>query len=305
MVGELERSGVRHVTLNIWTKSVLSWKVYGALPALWRLVKDEKVDIIHAHTRVTQWMACCLQRLTGIPYVTTCHGFFRARIFRRMFPCWGKRVIAISRPVADHLMRDFRMPAERIVFVRSGIDLEKIFPVREEERIRKKADRGYGDDYTLGVIARLSDVKGHRFLIDAMPRIMQEIGRVKLLIVGQGKEEQRLRDQVSRLNLEHAVDFYPVANIMMDCFSLLDCFVMPSVQEGLGLSIMEAQAACLPVVASSVGGIVALIEDGETGLLVEPESSDALADAVVRLFQNPSLAKRLGMQARHKAETEY
>lgn len=117
--------------------------------------------------------------------------------------------------------------------------------------------------------------------------------------------EPMLRDLVDRLNLKESVIFMPVVNNTAEILSLLDVFVMPSRQEGLGLSVMEAQASGLPVVASRVGGIPSLIDSGKDGILVEPEMKEPLADAIVELLQTREKAAMLGCAARKRAEEHY
>ncbi len=300
--GDMEQEflslGAQLKTLNIKTKSELDPRIYLALIPLINLIREHHIDVIHAQTRITQVMGRCLQTLTGKPFVTTCHGFFKTRFFRKKFPFWGKRVIAISEPVKLHLQQDFLVVEQNICLVDSGLDITD-FPLVDEatKKInRKKWD--LGEEPAIGIIARLSDVKGQDILIPAMKEVLQKIPKAKLLIVGEGKMETMLKDLVMTLNLHEHVKFYPIVNRTTEALSLFDVFVMPSRQEGLGLSVMEAQASGLPVVASNVGGIPTLIKDGQTGLLVEPENVHQLAQAIIKVLEDKNLAQRLGQQAR-------
>ena len=304
-VEDLKKIGAVHITMDISTKSVLSYKLLSAFLPLKKVIENEKIDIIHAHTRTTQWLACLITRMIGVPFISTCHGFFRPRFFRRFMPCWGKKVIAISEQVRDHLINDFGVKPGMIVTVRNGIDLKSFAPVDDQSRKNYQRQAGFNGEKVVGIIARLSDVKGHHVLIDAMKIVQDSISDVKLFIVGTGKEEQRLKSQVKRLGLCDVIFFHPVVNQTADFFRMFDCFVMPSLKEGLGLSVMEAQAAGLPVIASRTGGIPSLIEDGITGMLVEPGKPDMLAEKIVQLLGDERLLKELGSNARKKAEAEY
>ncbi len=305
MVTRLEKTGAIHVTLPIQTKSALSWKICWAIPKVRRLVQSADIHVLHAHTRVTQTLACWVSWLTAVPYVVTCHGFFRPRWFRRIWPCWGLKTIAVSQPVANHLIRDFHRRVQDVVVIRNGIDLRRVSPLTDEQRMQQQQAAGCAGHKLIGIVARLSDVKGHAILIDAMTQICARIANAKLLIVGQGREYQRLNAQVARLGLRDHVVFYADHHQVHDLFTMFDCFVLPSLQEGLGLSVMEAQAYGLPVIASRVGGIPSLIDHESTGLLVEPRSSHELACAIIRILTDESLARMLGVQARAKAEREY
>jgi len=151
----------------------------------------------------------------------------------------------------------------------------------------------------------LSDVKGHAVLIDAMPAVLARFPDARLLIVGEGKMEASLKKQAAGLGLEQRVIFLPSVNRTADILPMLDIFILPSLQEGLGLSAMEAQAAGVPVVASRVGGLASLIEDGRTGRLVEPRNSGQLAEAVLDLLEHPQDAEAMGRRARAFIEREY
>ena len=98
-------AGAEVYELPIRTKSELHPKLYWAVPSVLRLIYEKKIDLLHAHTRVTQVLAYWTQRITGVGVATTCHGFYRRRFGRRLIPAWGDRTIAISQPVADNLMQ--------------------------------------------------------------------------------------------------------------------------------------------------------------------------------------------------------
>ena len=114
MVDELLKEGIAHIKINLKTKSELSPKLLWALPRLLSLVRDKDIQIIHAHTRVAQVLAYLLSRMLRVPYVTTCHGFFKLRIGRKIFKCWGDKTIAISEAVKRHLISDFNIPSEDV-----------------------------------------------------------------------------------------------------------------------------------------------------------------------------------------------
>ncbi len=273
--------GVRLLNLNIRTKSELDPRIYCVLPLLKQYIHRQEIDIIHAQTRITQVMGSCLSKMTKRPFVSTCHGFFKPRFSRKMFPCWGNAAVAISTAVQKHLRDDFKIAGERVRLIPSGIDIQMYAPADEDQKRQLRHKYDLGEAPVLGIIARLSDVKGQDVLIDAMTKIREQVPDVKLIMAGEGKMEPALRGMVKRLGLEQTVFFYPLTYKVSEILPVLDIFVMPSRQEGLGLSIMEAQASGVPVVASRVGGIPSLIESGKTGFLVEPEDPAALAQTIL------------------------
>lgn len=298
LAGEFSALGIRLLNLKIRTKSELDPRIYLALPSLKSYLQQYAIDIIHTQTRVTHVMGACLSRMTGRPHVSTCHGFYKARLTRRIFPCWGSAVIAISPAVQKHLRDDFHVPDDRIALIPSGIDMRTYAPVNGDRKCELRHKYHWGAEPVLGIIARLSDVKGQDVLIEAMTKIRAQIPDAKLIMVGEGKMESALRGMVTRLGLEQNVFFYPLACKVSEILPALDIFVMPSRQEGLGLSIMEAQASGLPVVASRVGGIPSLIEDGKTGFLVEPENPDALARTIVAALRDKNRLARIAKAGR-------
>ena len=153
-------------------------------------------------------------------------------------------------------------------------------------------------DFLVGIVARLSDVKGHIYLIQAMPEVIKNFPGTKLLIIGQGKTKDVLIKETRSLGLENSILFISEVKNTKDILAAIDIFVMPSLQEGLGLALMEAMAQGVAVVGSAVGGIKTLIQDKTNGLLVAPANASALAQAIITLLKDSSLRRNLGARAR-------
>lgn len=305
-VSRLEAAGIRHVRVDIKTKSEVHPKLLLSLPVLIRLVHDENIDIIHAQTRVTQVLGTWINRLAGVKLVTTCHGFFRPRWFRKKFPCWGMAVIAISKPVAEHLYKDFGVDPKKVHCIVNGIDLDRFVMTNDQMRSEARQKMGMGQDVPLiGIIARLSDVKGIDILLKAMPLVLKEIPSANLLIAGQGPQEGYLKRLTRDLSLTDHVHFKPTINQTQSLLPAFDVFVMPSLMEGLGLSVIEAQACGIPVVASNIGGLVELIEDGKSGFLVGSNDAQALAIRIIEMLHNPKKANIMAQQARSNIERHF
>src|SRR3989338_4017145 len=284
---------------NIRTKSELSWRIYFAAFKLARFVKEKKIDVVHANTRVTQVMGQVIKLLTGITYISTCHGFYKKRLARRLFPCWGDGVIAISQAVQDHLHNDFYVPLSKIRIIHTGIEVARFPAVNDNLRLEQKKKYNFGKGPVIGVIARLNEEKGHQFLVRAMSEVIKVFPKAKLVIVGDGREKARLKNLVQELKLESNVEFMSVVSSTVSILLAFDIFVLPSLSEGFGISLMEAQVTGLPVIASCVGGIPDFVKQGETGILVPPGDSPSLAEAIIDLLKNPQKAAALGVQARH------
>ncbi len=201
-------------------------------------------------------------------------------------------VIAISDEVKRILVKG-GVPAKLIEVIPSGVDFAPFREAADRDFLRREL-RFRPDDFLVGIVAQLEDHKGHRYLIEAARIIKKETPRVKLIVVGSGSLEMELTRQVQDLGVEDLVFFLGFRDDVPRLLASLDLFVMSSHLEGLGSSIMDAMAAKLPVVATRAGGIPEVVIHRETGLLVPPRSPAALAEAVLKLYHDRSLAAALG-----------
>ncbi len=290
--------GIVYIPIPIKTKSEISYKVLISKFKLLKIIKEKNIEIIHANTRVTQVLSLLIQRTCGKPYISTCHGFFKKRFFRKIFPCWGNKVIAISESVKEHLVRDFKVKQEDIRVIHNGIDVNIFRAQSTEHRAQRKKDLGLGDGPVVGIVARLSEEKGHSYLIKAMQLVIAKIPQVQLLIVGEGRMREELVNLAKASGLEKNVFFFSSVMDTQGVLSCMDLFVLPSLKEGLGLALAEAMACGLCVIGSDVGGIKSLIQHKYNVLLVRPADSQELSYPILELLQNPDKAKSLGNNAR-------
>ncbi len=305
MVPELEATGARHIDMPLHVKCEVHPGLFLMIPRLVALVRTEKIDMIHAQTRVTQMCAALASGMSAVPCVSTCHGFFRPHLGRRLMPLWGKKVIAVSSPVKEHLRSDFHLSPDSVALVINGIDLKKFVPLGIEARRQLRSRWGLANDLVLGIVARLSDVKGHQYLIDAIPAVLASLPAVKCLIFGDGPLRDELKEKVQKKGLEGKILFYPIVDQTAEVLPLLDVFVMPSIQEGLGLSVLEAAAMGIPSVVSRVGGLPDIVQEGITGALVAPRDPVALAAALIALLSDIPRAISMGEKAREFVRRHY
>lgn len=288
--------GVKHIRAPLMTKNEISPKIIFSFFKLRKEVKKLNLDLVHSNSRTTQVLGNLLSRALNIPHVFTCHGFFKPKLSRRLFPYWGQAVIAISSQVKEHLVADLKLDARKINVINNGIDTGNFGDFSARDNLRK--DLGIRDAPLAGIVARLSDVKGHIYLIRAMLQVIKTFPAARLLIIGRGKMKDTLIKEAASLGIAGNVLFIPEARGTKDALSAMDVFVMPSLQEGLGLALMEAMAQGLAVIGSSVGGIKTLIQDEVNGLLVEPADVEGLARAIARLLKDSKLRSELGANAR-------
>lgn len=302
---DFESRGMHVEELDIHTSSELNPKIWGEVFRLRHFLKSHPVDIIHAQTRVAQVIAQVLRWLGGPPFVSTCHGFYQSKFFRKMFGCWGEKVIAISPAVREHLLRDFNISSRRVMLIPHGLDIQDHRATTPSSRERQLKQVGLVGYPVLGIVARLAEVKGQDVAIRALPRILEKFPQTKMVLVGEGKGAAMLHSLVAQLGLSSSVKFFSVVESGKDFFELFDICLVPSRSEGFGLSAMEAMACGIPVIASRIGGLEFLIEHGRTGILVEAGNPDALADAILRLLDRPEDMKSIGQAARSFIEREH
>lgn len=305
----LKEIGVRCIHLNIRTKSELSPKLYFSIPRLIKLIRDEKIDLIHAHTRVTQVLAWWLQRFTGIRYVSTCHGFYKRRLGRKLLPAWGDHVIAISKPVEGSLMMDFGVPESRVSTIFNAIDIQDLVRRYEEKdpvAIRKELNLPLGDK-VVGIVARVVQDKGHEYFLRAADKLIKDFfPDMKILIVGDGPYLEQTKRLVGKLKLDHSVRFLGNINDITYALAVIDVFVLPAVwREGFGLSIIEAMAVLKPVIVTNIWALNELVQNRVNGLLVEPKSVDELSEAMHLLLSDPDLYKKVSVNGAEMVKKEF
>lgn len=290
--------GIIFVPISIKTKQEVSPSIVASVLALRAFLKYNKIDLIHSHSRTTQVLGCLVSRMTGVPHVSTCHGFFKTKIFRKLFPCWGRRVIAISEQVKDHLVHDFKIDPQKITVINNGIEVGRFSVPGAEEKLQAKKQLHLACAPVIGIVARLSDVKGHVYLIQAMKKVIEQFPLAQLLIAGEGKIKDELIALSRRLGIQENIFFLPEVSDTRRVLYSMDIFVLPSIEEGLGLALMEAMACGIPAIGSNIGGIPTLIQDRDRGLLVQPRDVDGLAEAIILYLQDSVTARRYAQNAR-------
>ncbi len=295
-VDKFEKAGIRHIQVPLQTKSEVSPKIIFSFFKLNTQIKKLNIDLLQTNSRTTLVLGNLLSRYRKVAHVFTCHGFFKPKLSRKVFPCWPEAVIAISQQVKEHLVYDFKLSEQKINVINNGIDTESFGDFLGRQKSRQAL--GIKDDFLVGIIARLSDVKGHTYLLQAMRIVIKSFPLAKLLIVGEGKMKPRLLREADTLGIKQNVLFLPKAENAKDLLAAMDVFVMPSLQEGLGLALMEAMAQGLAVVGSAVGGIKTLIQDEVNGLLAQPANVESLSGAIIKLLNDSLLRQNLGINAR-------
>jgi L-malate glycosyltransferase len=206
--------------------------------------------------------------------------------------------ICASEAIRQMLIGD-GVPSARAVTVHEGIDIER---VERAEPANLHADFWLPHQAPIvGNVAALVPHKGQRHLIDAAKTVVQQVPDARFVIAGEGELRPALERQIKESHLEKHVLLAGFRPDVLSVHKAFDIFVMSSVTEGLGTSLLDAMAAGKPIVATRTGGIPEVVADGETGLLVAPRDHDALAEAVVCLLTDAELRRRMGEAGRARA----
>jgi glycosyltransferase involved in cell wall biosynthesis len=272
---------------------------------LYRLIRAVRPDLVHLHSRIgADVMGGIAARLAGLPVVHTRRvDNPEPRALVALKYALHHRVIAISEGIA-RVLRAQGLPGSKLRVVRSAVVAEPYAGPCRGERVRKRL--GLPDDSVLiGVAAQLIERKGHRVLLQALPALLADEPRLQLLLFGQGPLAADLQRRIAAAGLServHLTGFRDDLPELMPCLTLL---VHPALMEGLGIALLQAAAAGVPVVASRVGGIPEAVADGASGVLVPPGDAAALTQAIRRLLANPELRQRLGHAASLRVQREF
>lgn len=262
--------------------------------------KRAQPHIIHAHNPTSLHYAALGKSATGAQLLMTDHG--QGNGIGRAIPrrTWEKtdRIVAVSEATARK--RTESPQSARYCVIHNGVELSPVVSNRKE--IREKLN--IREDSVAGIIvARIDGKKGHETLIAATEALDEKAPY--LLIVGDGVQRATLEDIAIRSPNSKQIRFLGFRSDIPDLLAASDFFVLPSLTEGLPLSVLEAMAQKLPVIATNVGGIPELVVDGETGILIPPNDPDALANAMERMIRDPAMRRRMGEAGYHRVATEF
>ena len=313
----LDKESIRHHMVAALVRHISPLSDLRALWHLVRLLREERPQIVHTHTskagvlgRVAAWIAG-ISVIIHTPHGHVFYGHFSAVpswIFlqlERALAWKTDRLIGLTpAEKQEHLERGVGQ-ANRFVVVPSGIDLDRFRKARANGKVIPDWFKCPPHAQIIGSVGWLTDIKGHRFLVDAVALLRRTYHNLHLAIIGTGDQHDTLLRQAEQAEISHVIHLLGHREDIEVCLAGLDCFVLPSLNEGMGRALIEAMAAGLPVVASRVGGIPSLIEDGKNGLLVPAGDSLALASALGRLLDDPTWSDELGTRAMWSIGSSY
>ena len=267
-------------------------------------IQEDGIDLVHTHGYKADLYGYLAAWRSGKPVVATCHNWVGGTAALGIYNYLDRMALkkfnalaAVSGAVAQRLL-DFGVPAEKVKTIANGIDVQAF------ERGEPLPALSVTAGKVVGVVARLDLQKGFEYLLRAI-RELCGIYALKIVIVGEGPDRKAIEDMVKEFGLQSNVVLAGQQSDMPGVYAAMDIFVLPSLNEGLPMTVLEAMAASRPVIATRVGAIPSVIKDGENGLLVDPRDVDGLRNALARLLSDSDLCRSMGGQAHDWVSRNY
>jgi glycosyltransferase involved in cell wall biosynthesis len=311
-------TGVPIVIVDELRREPNPWHDVRAWIALARLFRERRYEIVHTHSGKAGFIGRLAAKWVGVPIIVhTIHGpsFYRYQniignwLFKwaeQIAGGWTTRFISVADAMtAQYLAAGIGTPSQYVT-IYSGMNVDAFLNAQSDPKLRAALGL-HEDDVVVGKVARLFRLKGHEFLFEAAPRIVEAVPNVKFLLVGDGIYREKFEQQACRLGLRDRFVFaglVPPQEIPR-YMALMDVLVHLSLREGLPRTLPQALACGKPVVAFDVDGGREICLDGQTGFLVRARDSVALANAVIRLLQDKALAARMGEQGRELVKERF
>ena len=312
-----EKRGIRVFTIPSLVRRLSLINDILAFISIYRLIKRIKPHIVHTHTSKAGVIGRLASYLAGVPIIIhTPHG----HVFHSYYGCILSKMIVFAERIMslmtdkitaltdkerdEHLEQGIAS-IEKYVIIHSGVMLQQILNKDMEIETGKNKLGIPQNSKVIGTVGRLVPVKGHKYLVSAAKIVTKEFDNAVFLFVGDGYLESILERQAESLGVRENIIFAGWRSDVIDVLGLFDIFVLPSLNEGMGKVLIEGMALGKPIVASSVGGIIDLVKNGDNGILVPPRDSDALAEAILKLIRNKNLSQKLGKNGKAKVYPEY
>jgi glycosyltransferase involved in cell wall biosynthesis len=292
---------------------------FSHIPRLSEIIKKNEIKIVQGQGARAEFYARLASRLAGnskcvsttaMPVEGFDVGFIRKKVYSLFDRFSGKfvdRFLVVSDVLRDNLIRKRGIPAEKVVRIYNGVEVDHYLPQDQNgsrEKIRNEFNIG-GDTLFIGAIGRLVWQKGFEYLVQAVPKVLNEIPQTKVIIVGEGPLRRELEALAQKLKMEKHIIFANFRKNVKEILSAIDILVVPSLSEGFPMITLEGMAMAKPIIATRIDGVKEQMVDEESGIFVPPRDPDALTQAILRLSTDKKLAQNLGLEARRRVENEF
>jgi glycosyltransferase involved in cell wall biosynthesis len=313
-IKEAKDRGIKVVAIPSLVRKISPVQDLRAFFCLWRLMIQEKPSIVHTHTSKPGILGRWAAKMAGVPIIVhTPHGhvFFghfgplASRFFlmvERLMAFITDRMVALTEGESNDYIAFSICDPDKIVTIHSGVEIDRYMTAEVDIEDKKKSLGLDPKGLVVGTVGWLLPIKGPMHLLNAMARVWQSHPETSLVFVGKGDLEKELREEALRMEASGRVSFLGWRDDIPEIMQILDIFVLPSLNEGMGRVLVEAMAAGKPVVASRVGGIPDLVKHGQNGLLVEPGDVTGLSLAIRKLLIDKKMRDEMGMKGRTMAQ---
>ncbi len=279
-----------------------------------RLIHEERIDIVQTTLLYADLIGALAAKMARVPVVisweTVSHGAndclrvnLRHKLGYRVAMKFVKRIVAVSDETRDSIIENRGVQPAKLLTIHYGVDLAKYNGANGSKNRKELGISDFAP--VIGSVARLEEVKGHKYFIQAIPKLIKRFPNMKCVLIGDGSLRKNLEMQVEELNLKSNFHFLGFRDDVQAWLNAMDIFVLPSISEGLPNVVLEAMACKKPVIATAVGGIPEAVIDGVTGSLVPPQDSNAIAQAISELLGNRKLAEEMGSKGRLRMEGKF
>jgi len=277
---------------------------------LYKILRENKIDIIHSQNGCSIYSALAgkLAQVKGI--VHTDHGRLvpdkkSAILEDRISSLFFKRFVAVSEHLHGYLANVVKINKKKLMTIINGVDTDRFRPLEPEQRRELRNKLCLSDnDKIIGTVCRLDPIKNLEFLIRNMQSICEALPECKLLIVGDGPTREHLIGFAKSSGVASKVMFLGTRNNVEELLGTFDLYACTSLSEGTSMTILEAMSCGLPIVASAVGGNPALVDESN-GSVFSPNNTEQFVKYIIRIINNPSRLKELGVNSRSKVESEF
>ena len=308
---------LRQLGVPVWVIDEENYNSLNLIRETNKILKEMECHILHSHRYKENVLGALARINTGVKcHVCTVHGLsepfkgfklYKAKIYEFCNYLAGRfsadRIIAVSDDTRKHLAKKYG--SSKLITIHNGIDIDSLLDPQFRTMVSKK-ELGLGEDsFILGTIGRLMPVKGYEYLLKAFKLLQDKHDNLVLLIIGDGPERDALESLAQDLKISAKVVFYGFTENVSAMMGLFGIFILSSLSEGISLSLLEAMAAGIPAVVTSVGGNPEVISHNKTGLLVPPRNEYALAEACSILLTDQKFRSQLSLNGQHNVAQRF
>ncbi|NCD09649.1 MAG: glycosyltransferase family 1 protein [Negativicutes bacterium] len=275
-------------------------------------LRINRIDVIHTHLFAANTVGRIAGKFAGVPVIiSTEHNTYVNRsplcvMIDKILARITSKIVAVSNSVLDFSAKQTAINKSIYEYIPNCVPLDKISPMSTDAQVEKKLQFGLNPETQIVLsVGRLTEQKGFPYLFRAAQEVIQSCPNTAFLVVGKGELKEDFEQQIKSLGLEKSVRLLGFRNDIFDLMQISTIFAMPSLWEGLPVTLIEAGACRLPVVATNVGGIMEVVQDGENGLIIPMKDEKALARCLISLLSSPELLRQMAEKARLRVEQSF